>query len=84
MIQTDLVDRIEYGIGGEWCVHEILSIKCPKCGRMTIEVITYPEMTLHYHTTGDGDKMTICTVGKGAYRIPARQEPYFEAVPMAF
>ena len=84
MIQVDLLDRIAYRIGGEWCVHEILCIVCPKCGQTTIEVITYPDMTIYYHTKDDGPKMELCTVGKGTYRIPRRLEPFFEAQPMAF
>ncbi len=84
MIQADLVDRIEYRIGGEWCVHEIVCIVCPKCGQTTVEIITYHDVTLYYHTIESGPKSTVCTVGKGTYRIPRRLEPWFEAQPMAF
>lgn len=84
MIETDLLDRVEYNIGGDWCVHEILSVPCPKCGAETVEVITYPDMTLYYHNQGSGPKMRVCTVGKGTYRIPKRLEPWFKAQPMNF
>jgi len=84
MIQVDLLDRIAYCIGGEWCVHEIICMKCPKCGKDTIEVITYPDMTLHYHSIGNGPQMTVCVAGKGTYRIPSRLEPWFKVQPMAF
>ncbi len=84
MIQIELPDRTHYRIGGEWCVHEILSMKCPKCGDDTVEVITYPNMTLYYHSIGNGPKLRTCVVGKGTYRIPKRLEPFFEAQPMAF
>ena len=85
MIQVDLLDRTAYCIGGEWCVHEILCIVCPKCGQTTVEIITYPEMTLYYHTySGGGPKIELCTVGKGTYRVPRRLQPWFEAQPLAF
>ena len=84
MIQADLVDRIEYGIDGSWCVHEIICVRCPKCGKDTVETITYPDMTLHYHDLGDGDKLGLCVVGKGAFRISTREEPWFDAMPMSF
>lgn len=84
MIQADLKDRTEYGIDGNWCVHEIISVCCPKCKLDTVETITYPEMTLYYHDLGAGEQLGLCVVGKGAGRIPAKLEPFFEAQPMSF
>lgn len=84
MIQTDLVDRIEYKIDDSRCVHEIICVRCPKCGKDTVETITYQDMTLYYHAKGDGPQLELCVAGKGAYRIPKRLEPFFEAQPMIF
>jgi len=84
MIETDLLDRYEYKIGDDWSVREVLCIKCPLCGVETVEIITYPDMTLYYHAAKVGPNLSLCTVLKGAEQIVKRLEPWFEAVPMTF
>lgn len=84
MIEMDLVDRIEYCIGGDWSVNELLCIKCPKCGMETVEVITYPDMTLYYHDGGEPNLLTLCTIHKGAEHLTIREIPWFRVQPTAF
>ena len=84
MITMDLRDRFEYKIGSDWSVHEVLCIKCPKCGKDTIEVITYQDMTLFYHEAEIGTQLVnSCTIHKGTH-IQPREEPFFEVLPMRF
>ena len=85
MIARDLLDRVEYHIGDDWSVHEILCVTCPKCGMETIETITYEESTLYYHDAVFGeDTINVCTVNKDEEPIPTRLEPFFEVMPMNF
>lgn len=49
MIIVDLEDRVEYKISEDWSVRELICVECPKCDKTTVEVITYPDMTLYYH-----------------------------------
>lgn len=83
MIEMDLLDRTEYNVGGDWSVRELLCIECPKCGTETVEVITYPDMTLYYHTD-DGPNLTLCTILKGTEQIAIREIPWFKVQPMHF
>lgn len=70
MIQCDLNDRFEYCIGDDWSVHEILCVECPACGRETLEIITYQDLTLYYHPAEGLDQVvTPCTVYRGEERI---------------
>lgn len=76
MITMNLQDRTEYKIGDDWSCHEVLVVQCPKCGRDTIEVITYADMTLYYHEAEFNNQLVnSCTVYKGGEPIPDFLEP---------
>jgi hypothetical protein len=51
MIEIQYVDRVEYHIGSDWSVHEILCVTCPRCGHETTDTLTYPDCVMYYHDT---------------------------------
>lgn len=84
MIEIDKLDRIERSIGGDWSCDEFICVTCPKCGEETDSVMTYPDMTLYWHSLPGTEIVFACTINKGAEPITYDLEPFFEAVPEHF
>lgn len=76
MITVNLVDRLEWRIGGIWCVQEMITGTCQLCNLPYDEVITYQDEMIYYHYINGGPEMSICRLHSIGELLPDRLYPY--------